>query len=84
MISLNLEMDYEKSLRKRQDIEQMYRNVFDSPEGRKVLGDILVTCHFGVPLNNEFERCEYNVGVAIARSSGIFEQIEMLLKIGED
>jgi hypothetical protein len=84
MSFLHLEMDYEKSLNKRREIEQMYRNVFDSPEGRIVLGDIMVTCHFGVPINNDFERCEYNVGVAIARASGIFEQIEMLLKIGED
>jgi hypothetical protein len=35
-------------------------------------------------LNSEVERIEYNVGVAIARMSGIMSEIDVLLKIGED
>jgi len=62
--------------RKKQDNLQRYRNVFGTPEGRMVLGDILVTCHFGVPLMSEEARHEYNVGVAIARMSGIMSAIE--------
>ena len=63
---------------------QRYRNVFGSPEGMRVLGDILRTCHFGVPLNSEVERIEYNVGVAIARMSGMMTAIDKQLGIGED
>lgn len=63
---------------------QRYRNVFGSEEGRRVLGDILITCHFGVPLNNDVERVEYNVGIAIARMSGIMSQIDTLAGIRED
>ena len=58
------------------EMEQSYRNVFSSPEGRKVLGDILVSNHFGVPLNSEVERIEYNVGVAIARMSGMMGEVD--------
>ena len=60
---------------------QRYRNVFGSLEGRRVLGDILVTCHFGVPINSEEARIEYNVGVYIARMSGAMEPIDSLLGI---
>jgi hypothetical protein len=65
------------------EMRQYYRNLFGSAEGRKVLGDILVTCHFGVPLNNEAERIEYNVGIAIARMSGIMSEVDALMGIGE-
>ena len=65
-------------------MRQYYRNVFSSDEGRKVLGDILVSNHFGVPLNNEVERIEYNVGVAIARMSGTMSEVDALIGIGED
>ena len=65
-------------------LRQYYRNVFSSAEGRKVLGDILVSNHFGVPLNNEVERIEYNVGVAIARMSGTMSEVDALIGIGED
>jgi hypothetical protein len=64
-------------------MKQYYRSVFSSAEGRKVLGDILVSNHFGVPLNNEVERIEYNVGVAIARMSGIMSEVDALIGIGE-
>jgi hypothetical protein len=49
-----------------------------------VLGDILVSNHFGVPLNNEVERIEYNVGIAIARMSGMMSEVDALLMIGEN
>lgn len=71
--------------RKMKEMLQRYRNVFGTPEGLRVLGDILTQwCHFGVPLNTEEERIEYNVGVAIARASGIFAAIDKMLGIGED
>lgn len=68
---------------RQQEMEQLYRNVFGSAEGRKVLGHILAANHFGVPLNNEVERIEYNVGVAIARMSGIMSEVDSLLGIVE-
>lgn len=83
MITLKIN-DPVEQMRREQDIKQLYRNVFSSAEGQRVLGDILLICHFGVPLNSEVERIEYNVGVAIARMSGIMSEIDVLLKIGED
>ena len=83
MITLGLNSSIEQERRSR-DMQLRYRNVFGSAEGRKVLGDILDLCHFGVPLNNETERIEYNVGVAIGRMSGIFGDIDVLLNIGEE
>ena len=65
-------------------MKQYYQSVFSSAEGRKVLGDILVSNHFGVPLNNEVERIEYNVGIAIARMSGMMGEVDALMRIGED
>ena len=65
-------------------MKQYYQSVFSSAEGRKVLGDILVSNHFGVPLNNEAERIEYNVGVEIARKSGMMGEVDRLMRIGED
>ena len=54
-----------------------YRNVFGSPEGRAVLGDILTTTHFGETLNpeNPVQVAEYNVGLAIAFKAGVFSLI---------
>ena len=66
------------------EMRQYYQSVFSSAEGRKVLGDILVSNHFGVPLNNEVERIEYNVGIAIARMSGMMSEVDALLMIGEN
>ena len=66
------------------EMRQYYRSVFSSTEGRKVLGDILVSNHFGVPLNNEVERIEYNVGIEIARMSGMMSEVDALLMIGEN
>ena len=65
------------------EMRQYYRSVFSSTEGRKVLGDILVSNHFGVPLNNEVERIEYNVAIAIARMSGTMSEVDALIGIVE-
>jgi hypothetical protein len=70
--------------RRNDEMRQRYRNIFGSEEGRRVLGHILAENHFGVPLNNEVERIEYNVAVAIARMSGTMSQIDELLGIGEE
>jgi hypothetical protein len=83
MITLGLNSPLELERRNR-EMEQLYRNVFGSAEGRRVLGDILAFCHFGRLLSNEVEQHEYNVGVAIARMSGIMGEIDALMKIGED
>ena len=64
-------------------MKQYYRSVFSSTEVRKVLGDILVSNHFGVPLNNEVERIEYNVAIAIARMSGTMSEVDALIGIVE-
>jgi hypothetical protein len=69
---------------KEERMRQRFRNVFGSEEGKRVLGEILRRNHFGVPLNNEVERIEYNVGVEIARMSGIMGAIDSQLRIGED
>lgn len=65
-------------------MELRYRNVFGTAEGRVVLGDILAFCHFGRLVSNDEERVEYNVGVAIARMSGMMGEIDVLLKIREE
>ena len=83
MITLGLNSPLDQERRQR-DMEQRYRNVFGSAEGRVVLGDILAFCHFGRLVGSETDRIEYNVGVAIARMSGIMSDIDVLLKIGED
>jgi hypothetical protein len=67
--------------RRQREIEQTYRYVFGSVEGRRVLGDILSFCHFGKLLSTDEERIEYNVGIAIARMSGIMSQVDVLAGI---
>ena len=74
----------DKIAAKVKEMEQLYRNVFSSAEGRKVLADILMACHFGETLNNDEERIQYNVGVAIAVRSGMMGEVDRLLTIGED
>jgi hypothetical protein len=69
---------------KQRDMLQRYRNVFGTPEGRLVLGDILHMCHFGFGISCEEARIEYNVGIAIARMSGIFGAIDTLIGIREE
>lgn len=69
---------------KQRDMLQRYRNVFGTPEGRIVLGDILQMCHFGFGIMTEEARIEYNVGIAIARMSGMMGAIDALIGIRED
>lgn len=59
------------------DMQQRYKNVFASMEGRAVLGDILTLGHFGVTLNpDEPARVgERNIAITIARMAGAFDQI---------
>ncbi len=83
MISLGLNIQTDAELRHR-EMRQMYRNVFGSAEGRRVLGDILRENHFGVPLNSDAERIEYNVAVTIARMSGMMTEIDLVAGITED
>jgi len=80
-LGLNSPLEIE---RRNRDMELRYRNVFGSAEGRVVLGDILAFCHFGRLVSNDEERIEYNVGVAIARMSGMLTEVDQLMKIGED
>ena len=59
------------------EMQQRYRNVFNSAEGRIVLGDILTMLHFGETLDPEDVKCvaEYNVGIVIARMAGALNLI---------
>lgn len=77
-------MTPEERAKEEREMEQRYRNVFGTDEGRRVLGDILVSCHFGMPIKDETERVEYNLGIAILRQSGTISSIYRLLGIRED
>lgn len=59
------------------EMQQRYKNVFGTVEGRVVLGDILTLGHFGDPLNPEdrVAVAEYNAAIVIARMAGAFDQI---------
>jgi hypothetical protein len=76
---VNIHLDEKFSLQQ-QEMDQRYRNVFGSAEGRKVLGDILLTCHIGVPLTTEEQRYEHNIGIYIARRSGIMSGIDAMTR----
>jgi hypothetical protein len=58
-------------------MQKHYRNVFGSPEGRKVLGDILTLGHFGETLNpiDPVGVAEYNAAIVIARMAGAFDAL---------
>jgi hypothetical protein len=51
------------------EMQQRYQNVFGTPEGRVVLGDILTMGHFGVTLHPDdpVEVAEYNFALVIAQ-----------------
>ncbi|MCK5504221.1 MAG: hypothetical protein KAJ10_03620 [Thermodesulfovibrionia bacterium] len=54
---------------------EKYRNVLMGSEmGLEVLGDILQSCHLGLPLDSDNPQSvgEYNVGVVILNKCGIF------------
>lgn len=69
-----------------EEMQQRYRNVFASMEGRAVLGDILTLGHFDVPLNaDEPERLgERSLAVTIARMAGAFDQIYLHLSMDKE
>lgn len=60
-----------------EQMQQRYRNVFGSAEGRLVLGDILTLGHFGVNLdpNDPVMIAEYGVALTIARTAGALDPI---------
>lgn len=62
------------------DMQQRYKNVFGTAEGRIVLGDILTLGHFGEILDPADSRFvarvgERNVVITIARLAGAFNGI---------
>ena len=59
------------------EMQQRYRNVFGTLEGRIVLGDILTLGHFAEILNpaDDVRIGEYNLAITIARTAGAFDQL---------
>lgn len=59
------------------EMQQRYRNVFGTDEGRLVLGDILTMGHFGEMLNpaDPVQVAEHNAAVLIARTAGAFDDL---------
>lgn len=58
------------------EMQQLYKNVFGSAEGRVVLGDILTKGHYGVTLDPETDQvAEYNFALVIGTLAGAFDQI---------
>jgi hypothetical protein len=64
-------------------MQQRYRNVFGTPEGRVVLGDILTLGHFGETLNPEdtVRVVEYSFALIIARMAGALDLVYKQLGI---
>ena len=67
------------------DMQQRYKNVFSSTEGRIVLGDILTLAHFGETLNptDPVQVAEYNLGITILRMAGVLDPLYSQLGIRE-
>ena len=67
------------------EMQQRYKNVFGTAEGRIVLGDILTLGHFGETLNpaDQIVVAEYNAAITIARMAGAFDQIYTQLGMTE-
>jgi hypothetical protein len=67
------------------EMQQRYRNVFASPEGRIVLGNILTLGHYGVTLDSENrdQVAEYNFALVIATLAGAFDSIHQQLGMTE-
>lgn len=59
------------------EMQQRYKNVFGTAEGRIVLGDILSLGHFGETLkpSDAVAVAEHNAAVLIARTAGAFDQL---------
>jgi hypothetical protein len=58
-------------------MQKRYKNVFSTPEGRIVLGDILTIGHFGETLNptDPIVVAEYNAAITIARMAGSLDSL---------
>lgn len=65
------------------ELEQRFKNVFGSAEGRAVLGHILTLGHFGVTLDadNRDQVAEYNFAIVIATMAGALEPVDRQLGI---
>lgn len=63
------------------EMQQRYKNVFGTVEGRIVLGDILTIGHFGETLNptDPIAVAEYNAAITIARMAQAFDNIYLQL-----
>ena len=59
------------------DMQRRYRNVFGTPEGKVVLGDILTLGHFGDPIkpDDPVAVAESNAAIMIARMAGAFDAL---------
>ena len=62
------------------EMQQRYKNVFSTAEGRVVLGDILTLGHFGMiidPASPQFEALvgERNLAITIAQMAGGFDSL---------
>lgn len=66
------------------ELQQRYKNVFGTEEGRIVLGDILTLCHFGETLDpkDPVQAAEYNVGLTILRMAGVLDPLYLQLGMG--
>lgn len=58
-----------------QEMQQRYRNVFGTSEGKLVLGDILSMGHFGEPLTDLEHVARNNFALSIARMAGALDQL---------
>lgn len=65
------------------EMQQRFKNVFGSPEGRIVLGQILTLGHFGETLSSPIEMAENNFAVAIARIAGGFDPLWLHLGLAQ-
>ena len=63
------------------EMQQRYRNVFGTDEGRRVLGDILKLGHFAMNIdpNDPILVTEKNFAETIARTAGAFDSIYLEL-----
>ena len=68
------------------DMATRYRNVFGTPEGRIVLGDILTQGFYGVTLTPEIpdQIGAYNLALVIATRSGVFDPIYRQLGMAKE
>jgi len=59
------------------EMQQRYKNVFGTAEGKIVLGDILTLGHFGETLNpaDVVAVAEYNAAIVIARMAGALDTV---------